>query len=44
MGNYGCGSITKDGVRVAVICELNNCVIGGTLFHFSNLETKNKKT
>ncbi|XP_060579659.1 craniofacial development protein 2-like [Ruditapes philippinarum] len=40
MGKYGCGTINENGERLADICELNNCVIGGTLFQHKEIHKK----
>ena len=32
MGKHGCGTINNNGERLVDICEMNNCVIGGTIF------------
>ena len=41
MGKHGCGTINNNGERLVDICEMNNCVIGGTIFTHKKI---NKKT
>ena len=41
MGKHGCGTINDNGERLHVdICEMNNCVIGGTIFTHKEIHKK----
>ena len=40
MGKHGCGTINDNGERLVDICEMNNYMIGGTIFTHKEIHKK----
>ena len=40
MGKHGCGNINENGDRLVDLCEVNNQIIGGTIFPHKDIHKK----
>lgn len=40
MGKHGCGNINENGDRLVDLCEVNNLIIGGTIFPHKDIHKK----